>query len=145
MKTNPTPYNQLRQLLTERHEHLRELSFGCEIKGNNGKIATIIEKNKPREDVYRIITGDGLCSTEKGFEVLNIILGHPPTLQDILLAVNKIAQVSEKAMLFDLSSSRILISTGIGNWTRQSIHYDLTKPLADQDGETLLALIELIK
>ena len=27
-----TPYNQLRQLLTDRHEHLKELSFGCEIE-----------------------------------------------------------------------------------------------------------------
>lgn len=135
--TNPTPYNQLRQLLTERLPHLKELSFGCEIKlrdfDQNHIFLTeyIGDQRFYTEHIY----DETIYSFENGVYIPEII-GHPPTLQDVLLVIDIKRSGIETAYRTK--------SAGLDLPFCEET-YDLTKPLADQSDETLLALIELIK
>lgn len=211
--TNPTPYNQLHQLLTDRLPHLKELSFGCEVKINRVIYRISSTKIKALKDIYgkcllekdyqeleediiidykdlvpdiiettisdgtnfvinkqdKIFKTFSLCSNVSYGEIYSVseeekkhsriinerntlfediawsniyfikeIIGHPPTLQDILLAMrDKLSNDTynyEASLLLDINCDYI-----------NNKYYDLNKNVADQTDETLLEIIELLK
>lgn len=68
------------------------------------------------------------------------------TLQDVLLAIKeRYANNNDLGICLDLGGSEILVLSKEPTRTKQFMPYDLTKNLANQSDETLLALIELIK
>lgn len=98
-----TPYNQLRQLLTDR----------------------LPQKPKTFDNFF----------IEQDFD-----------LQDILLAIGRV----EPKVAVGLDNVFVAFCTAYyehpdGYIEQNWVHYDLTKPFADQSDEVLLALIELIK
>lgn len=139
-----TPYNQLRQLLTDRHKHLKELSFGCEVQFSFS-YATIIGKQENGDYILvkKEVVGEGNETIVQSPNMLNRlvekygILGHPPTLSDILLAID----IKNNG----LDTGYRTLGGGLDFKADMGLTYDLTKPLADQTDEVLLDLIKILE
>ena len=126
-----TTYNKLRQILTDRLPHLRELSFGCKVEvfgianDNPGCQYDIVTDNRVKNGWIQ--TGYYGNVPLGDFE----IIGHPPTLQDVLLAIS---ETEEGLSLGTFYKMFVTAPT-----------YALTLPLSQQSDETLSEIIKLIE
>lgn len=140
-----TTYNKLRQILTDKLPHLKELSFGCEIEVDYNDEPNLVSVHTVRECIYE--NGEvryiGTCDNNNWYtnvwkELKKEIIGHPPTLQDVLLAMGD--KLSNDTYNYEASLLLGLNCDYINNNT-----YNLNKPLSEQSDKTLLEIIKLIE
>ena len=141
-----TTYNKLRQILTDRLPHLKELSFGCEIEVDYNDEPNLVSVHTIRECIYE--NGEvryiGTCDNNNWYtndwrELKKEIIGHPPTLQDVLLAIDK---KYEGSVFITISPNGFIETSGL---KEDTITYNLNLPLSQQSDETLLEIIKLIE
>jgi len=118
------------------HKSSDEWNNGC---GNKPFFCNIIDKRKRKDDCHRVLRS-GVKTPgvyHKDFIIQNT--GKPIDLQDILLAlVSKDVQIK-------LFKEQIQIAKFYGFQKKPLIiDIDLTKTIAEQDEETIKALLELI-
>lgn len=138
-----TTYNKLRRILTDRLPRLRELSPGCEVEvfgianDNPGFQYDVITDNRVNCDCIQncgcIQTGYYGNISRGDFK----IIGHLPTLQDVLLALD----IKNKG----LETGYRTLGGGLDFQADMGLTYDLTLPLSQQSDETLLEIIKLIE
>lgn len=123
---------------------LMELSLGCEVKTRtNGTVQIVIYEDFPEESYMNYILPNGLLGDEDGKrfyenEILEI-LGHPPQLTDVLLAIGE-------------NSGLAIESTGqFGELTHEGLNvrgypaWNLLLPLSEQSDEVKLFLADILK
>lgn len=134
-------YQILRERIAELVPEVKELKFGCEVFVQNYVMSvTIIEDKRGRAYVPESEEPNtdflGLANSLVYFNEKHIIkiLGTPPTLADLLLAIQTKKYIDHSNNLSTLTLTYI-----------NDIHYDLSRPLFHQSEETLLALIKILK
>lgn len=162
MKTHDELYNAIRERLNEMIPERLKLKFGCEVRLFSDYIdtATVLwgecvqckkHKGNLQEDCYQeceLVEGCELYanyygeneSTTEPYSVFVPkekleILGTPPTLQEILLALDLVS-----ADIIKISANMMRIEVN-----EKVAIYNLSKPVKEQETSTLQAIYELIK
>jgi len=153
-------YNELRTRINKHCPHLMELRFGCELKveDDDARLGPEVGKfirvdDKDGKDIWAdvAVLRQGIVEGGSRYRVLEgayikEILGIPPTLQDVLVAM----QNNIDAMYSIMPSSMVkwegvFVTMDNINGIEMRDKYDLTKPLSEQSEETLDFLLEVIK
>lgn len=161
MKTHDELYNAIRTRLNTLIPARLELRFGCEVHFYSeplGHVNEIVKTNDDDEvchDVLCFNAGDfeekgmptrldtGFLDEEHGWALYGKILGTPPTMQEILLAIGKdldfVDTRHKKAgMIF------FRRHFGFEKEPTNAVHYNLKKSVKDQETSTLQAIYDLL-
>jgi len=132
-------YEEVKKEIVKVVPSIMELGFGCEYLDLHNRKQIFI--NKAGRGEHRYLTEEGMFG-----EMLNInmreILGRPITLEDVLIAIDKISKPRGNNYFIDTKGSfyktnEDLYDIFLGNW-------QLGKPLHSQSQEVIDFLYELL-
>jgi len=140
-----TNYEKIKEACIKANPKLMELSFGCGITLKQSYTGEEIEAK-----IIRPIK-DNLYQLDLGHEYItdnDQILGHEPTLADVLCSVGQDVAVvgakDGKACFLRWGQPPVGVEGTRGYWNYKSITWDLTKSLKDQSEECLNFLADLL-
>lgn len=136
MKTHDELYNKIRTRLNALIPSRLELRFGCEVL-TDGEVMVTRHWNTSNDslDVYAPGRIDDFHHEFNLYPNEYIVLGTPPTLQEILLALDLVS-----ADIIKISANMMRIEVN-----EKVAIYNLSKPVKEQETSTLQAIYELIK